>query len=227
MRVDVGGDDRGAMTTTLLHIVATPRQDQSTTLAVAQAYLDELDRQVPDLRVETVDLFRTDLPAVAGANIDTKYHLMHGAPIDDEARRSWRQIEDLIATFKGADQYLVSSPMWNLGIPYVLKYYIDCLIQPGYLFRYDETGVPVPMVHGRSMVCVTSRGGSYEPGSPMAALDFQEPYLRAIFGFVGISDIEFVNAQPVDVPGLRERALAAAVDQARELAGRPALAVPA
>jgi FMN-dependent NADH-azoreductase len=227
MREAAGADDGGAMTTTLLHIVATPRQHQSSTLAVADAYLDELARHVPDLRVETVDLFRTDLPAVAGANIDTKYNLMHGVPLDDEARRSWGQIEELIAAFKGADQYLVSSPMWNLGIPYVLKYYIDCLIQPGYLFRYDETGVPVPMINGRSMVCVTSRGGSYEPGSPMGALDFQEPYLRAIFGFVGISDIEFVNAQPVDVPGLRETALAAAVAQAREVAARPVLAIPA
>jgi FMN-dependent NADH-azoreductase len=215
------------MTTTLLHIVATPRQDQSTTLTVAQAYLDELARRVPDLRVETVDLFRTDLPAVAGSNIETKYHLMHGVPLDDEARRSWSQIEELVATFKLADLYLVTSPMWNLGIPYVLKYYIDCLVQPGYLFRYDEKGSPVPMIHGRSMVCVTSRGGSYEQGSPMAALDFQEPYLRAIFGFVGITDVEFVNAQPVDVPGLREPALAAAVEQAREIAGRPALAVSA
>jgi FMN-dependent NADH-azoreductase len=215
------------MTTTLLHIVATPRQDQSTTLTVAQAYLDELARHVPDLRIETVDLFRTDLPAVAGANIDTKYNLLHGVRIDTEAQRSWDPLEALIHTFLSADRYLISSPMWNFGIPYVLKYYIDCLVQPGYLFRYDETGTPQPMVHGRSMACVTSRGGSYEAGSPMAAFDFQESYLRAIFGFVGIRDIEFVNAQPVDVPGLREPAVEAAVALARVVATQQAVAVPA
>jgi FMN-dependent NADH-azoreductase len=67
----------------------------------------------------------------------------------------------------------------------------------------------------------------HEPDGPMAAFDFQEPYLRAILGFVGIRDIELLNAQPVDVPGLRETAVERAVAQARAMAARPALAVTA
>ena len=79
--------------------------------------------------------------------------------------------------------------------------------------------MPVPLVTGKKMVCVTSRGGDFGPSSPLHSYDFQEPYLRAIFGFIGITDIEFVNAQPVDVSQLREAALAVASTSAREAAG--------
>jgi FMN-dependent NADH-azoreductase len=202
----------------LLHVVATPRPDTSTTLQVSRAFLAELAAGCPDLAVSTVDLFRDDLPAVAGSNIDVKYGLMAGAPIGPGHRSSWERIEQLIEQFVAADYYLVSSPMWNLGIPYALKYYIDCLVQPGYVFSYDEHGVPVPLVTGRKMVCVTSRGGDFSAAGPLHAFDFQEPYLRAIFGFIGITDVEFVNAQPVDVSACREAALASAVAQARAVA---------
>ncbi len=110
--------------------------------------------------------------------------------------------------------------MWNLSIPYALKYYIDCIVQPSYTFMFDETGRPVPRVLGKSMVCVTSRGTYYSPGTPMHSYDYQEPYLRAIFGYIGVIDIDFINAQPMDItPHLRDAALARAIEQARALAG--------
>jgi FMN-dependent NADH-azoreductase len=105
---------------------------------------------------------------------------------------------------------------------YALKYYIDCIVQPGYLFRYDDRGQVVPLVHGKKLICVTSRGGDYGPASGRGAYDFQEPYLRAIFGLIGVTDIQFISAQPMDVaPDLREAALSAAIATARNLAPRP------
>ncbi|MEU8077971.1 NAD(P)H-dependent oxidoreductase [Catellatospora citrea] len=113
---------------------------------------------------------------------------------------------------------VITAPMWNLGLPYALKYYIDCVVQPGYLFRYDETGQVVPMVNGKRMVCVTSRGADYSAGTYLHPYDFQEPYLRTVFGFVGITDVRFIHAQPMDItPHQREAALTGAVPQAREL----------
>ena len=110
--------------------------------------------------------------------------------------------------------------MWNFNIPYALKYYIDAIVQPGYLFRYNEQGVPVGLCRGKRMVCVTTRGGDYTAGSPMQPYDVQEPYLRAIFGFVGIADIQFIHANLMDVnPELREAAISAGIEQARGLAG--------
>jgi FMN-dependent NADH-azoreductase len=206
----------------LLHIVACPRGTQSNTLRVAAAFEDGLRASHQDVEVEVVDLFDHDLPAIAGDNIEAKYTLMMGQPIDKGHAESWGQIERLIEHFTSADAYLISAPMWNLSIPYALKYFIDCIIQPGYVFRYNELGQAVPMVHGKKMVCVTSRGGDYAAPSPMNAYDFQEPYLRAIFGFIGITDITFVNAQPMDItPDLRELSIAAACQEARAIASEP------
>jgi FMN-dependent NADH-azoreductase len=209
----------------LLHVVATPRGDSSHTLPIARAYIDALLEARPDTEVEEVDLFTLDLPAIAGTNIRAKYMLMTGQPLDDEARESWADIERMNRHFLAADSYLLSVPMWNFTVPYVLKYYIDCIVQPGYAFRVEATGV-APLVLDRRMVCITSRGSDYSPGSPYEPYDFLEPYLRAIFGFIGITDIDFVNAQPMDYgPDLRAAAAAAATVSAQALARRPELEV--
>jgi FMN-dependent NADH-azoreductase len=202
----------------LLHIIATPRSRQSNTLQVSETFIGALAAQRPDVVVEVIDLFNYDLPAVAGDNIDAKYTLMMGQPIDKNHEESWSHIERLIEHFLSADAYVISSPMWNFGIPYALKYYIDCIVQPGYLFRYNEIGVPEPLVHGKKMVFVTARGADYSASSPMHVLDFQEPYLRSIFGFVGITDVASLVVQPTDIPGLREPAFASAIAEARALA---------
>ncbi|HST47648.1 FMN-dependent NADH-azoreductase [Jatrophihabitans sp.] len=192
----------------LLHVVASPRGTRSRTLTIANAFLQQLQAKHPELQVQTRDLFAADLPPVDGQNMDSKYRLMVGRPIDPGHAESWAHIEALIAEFLEADIYLVSAPMWNFSIPYVLKYYIDAIVQPRYLFGYDEHGVPVGLVHGKKMVCITTRGGDYSLGTPMNAYDAQESYLRQIFGFVGITDLQCINAQPMDLaPGTRAAAL--------------------
>lgn len=207
------------MNVKVLHVVATPRSDVSNTLRVSEALLDALGSQREDLQIETIDLYRHDLPGVAGENIENKYLLMGGASLDDTQVQAWKDIEDLIASFMAADLHVISAPMWNFSVPYALKYYIDAIVQPGYTFRYDEQGRAIGMVEGKRMICITTRGGDYSPGTPFHAYDFQEPYLRAIFGFIGITDIEFVNAQPMDItPDLREKAIADALQRADDLA---------
>ncbi|MDN4484502.1 FMN-dependent NADH-azoreductase [Demequina lignilytica] len=204
------------MSTRLLHIVCTPRGLASNTGRVSNAMLQEIETHDPDVDIRTIDLFNADLPAVAGTNIEAKYALMTGQALEDDARKSWRDIERNIALFLDADVYLLSVPMWNFGIPYVLKYYIDAIVQPGYLFRYDEQGVPHGLVNDRTMVVVTSRGADYSTG-PLASLDFVEGYLRTVFGFVGITDMTFFNVQPMDVSReLRNAAITSACKQVRE-----------
>ncbi|WP_040392395.1 FMN-dependent NADH-azoreductase [Catelliglobosispora koreensis] len=202
----------------VLHIIATPRGEKSNTLQVSAAFLDALAKHRQDIEIDVVNLFNADLPSLAGDNIEAKYTLMMGQPIDPSHEPSWRQIELLISRFLAADVYLISAPMWNFGIPYALKYYIDCIVQPGYLFEYNEMGYPVPLVQGKKMVCVTARGGDYSPHSPMHALDFQEPYLKSIFGFIGVTDLQFISLQPTDISTQRESAFAGALQKARSLA---------
>lgn len=207
----------------LLHVIASPRLDGSTTLKITDALLEELSLHVPDLSVDTLDLFQADLPAIAGDNIEAKYTLLSGLPIGREHVESWAQIEREIERFRAADAYVISAPMWNFGIPYALKYYIDCLVQPGYLFRFSEQGYPVPMLEGKRMVVVASSGSDYSATSPLHALDFYEPYLRTIFGFVGIGDLTFIRAHAVDVsPASREASVAEAIRHAKEVASSDA-----
>ena len=206
----------------LLHVIASPRLEGSTTLQISDKLIDELGTRRQDLEVETLDLFQADLPAIAGDNIEAKYTLLAGMPIGRDHADSWTQIEQEIVRFRAADAYVITAPMWNFGIPYALKYYIDCLVQPGYLFRFNEQGYPVPLLEGKRMIVVSSSGSDYSAQSPMHALDFYEPYLRAIFGFVGISEITFVRAHAVDVPGVREASIANALDHVREVAASDA-----
>ncbi len=205
----------------LLHIVAAPRAHESRTLRVSKAFIESMHAKYADLVVDEINVFQGDLPAVAGDNIETRYTLMFGTPIDKRHKESWAQIEALIQHFLTADVYLISTPMWNFSIPYALKFYIDAIMQPGYLFKYNEKGQAIGLVQGRKMVCVTSRGGDYSEGSPFRSYDFQEPYLRAIFGFVGITDMHFVSAQPMDVTlEMREAALKGAIERAQQLVGQ-------
>ncbi len=200
----------------LLHIISTPRGLASNTVRVSNVLLEELHEKYDELSVRTLDLFTADLPSVAGRNIESKYMLMTGQALDESSKDSWRNIEKNIEQFLDADVYLLTVPMWNFGVPYALKYYIDAIVQPGYLFRYDEEGRAQGLVKGKRMLCVTSRGGDYS-GGPLQAFDFVESYLRTIFGFVGITDVTFFNAQPMDVSlEARKAAIKKAIREVRQ-----------
>ncbi len=203
----------------LLHIIATPRLSESNTLRISYPFLDCLQAKHPNMTIETLDLFSEDLPAVAGENIEAKYSLMVGQPIDRRHAESWKEVEVLIERFLAADIYLISAPMWNFNIPYALKYFIDAIVQPHYLFEYNEQGVPVGLCQGKKMVCITTRGADYSAGNPLHPFDLQESYLRSIFGFVGITDMQFINAQPMDgTLEMRDAAIAAGIEEASVLA---------
>ncbi|MFH1723091.1 MAG: NAD(P)H-dependent oxidoreductase [Elusimicrobiota bacterium] len=181
----------------LLHIIATPRGEESRTLRVSRAFLDRFKAENPEGVIDELDLFKEELPPVGAKQAHAKYVLMAGGRLNGGTKSPWEDVERHIKKFLDADVYLVSAPMWNFGIPYVLKHYIDVIVQPGYLFRYNAQG-PEGLVKDKKMVVVTSRGGDYGEGTPAHAFDLQEPYLRAVFGFVGITDITFVHAQGMD-----------------------------
>ncbi len=184
----------------LLHIIATPRQDESRTLEVSKVFLDGFSAKYPDCQLDTLNVSTEKLPPLTVKRVNGKYALLAGKDLDKETKKAWGEIEQQIERFICADIYLISTPMWNFGIPYYLKHYIDVIVQPKYLFRYTPSG-PEGLVKGKKMIIITSRGGDYSPESPSHSYDYQEPYLRAIFGLVGLSDITFVNAEPLDALG--------------------------
>jgi FMN-dependent NADH-azoreductase len=219
--------DDGPAATRLLHVIATPRGLASNTARVSSCLLEALRDEDDELEVTTLDLFRADLPSVAGKNIESKYRLMTGQAIDEAAQDSWQQIERTIEQFMSADVYLFTVPMWNLGIPYVLKYYIDAIVQPGYLFRYTPDGQVEGLVKDKTMLLVISSGSDYAT-QPLASYNFVESYLRAIFGFVGLTDVHVFHANGMDMgPNLKKAGQRTAMAQAREFARSGAWRAPA
>jgi FMN-dependent NADH-azoreductase len=202
----------------LLHIIASPRGEKSRTLQISNEFINSFKQAYPDAEIETVDLFREELPQLSVAKVGGKYILMSGKELTGNEKEAWKEIEEQIERFKSADAYLISTPMWNFGIPYVLKQYIDIIFQPRYLFAYTENG-PEGLIKGKSLYIVTTRGGDYSPESPAHSYDQLEPYLKTAFGFIGFEDITFLNAQPMDAggPELSQQKLAEAKEKARNI----------
>jgi FMN-dependent NADH-azoreductase len=101
-----------------------------------------------------------------------------------------RLVDELLA----ADVLVLAAPMWNLSIPASLKAWIDLIVREGRTFAFTESGVAPLVPPGKRVFIFSARGGAYPAGSPMQALDFQEPYLRAILGIIGLTDVEFISA---------------------------------
>jgi FMN-dependent NADH-azoreductase len=196
----------------LLHIVATPREELSRTLKVSSAFLAGNQ----DWDVDELNLFTEELPELTYKNIDGKYQLLSGKDLSPATQKLWREILDHIGRFKNADGYLLSAPMWNFSVPYVLKQYIDLIVQPRYLFQYALDGKVEGLIRDKKMLVITSRGGDYA-AKEAKALDLQEPYLRTIFNLVGIANLRFIHAQPMDMgEELQKNKIAAAQQEAKD-----------
>jgi len=197
-----------------LHVIASPRGDKSRTLVVAAAFLQQFRNNHPDWLIDEINLFQETLPPLTARQVDGKYVLLGGKDLYGELRETWEEIEQQIQRFKDAEAYLISTPMWNFGIPYILKQYLDILIQPRYLFHYVKSR-PEGFLKGRRMVVISSRGGDYTAPDNLP-FDFVEPHLRAIFGFVGIVDIEFIKVEPLD--GVPAKAVKETIESASQKA---------
>lgn len=186
----------------LLHIIATPRAEESRTLKVSKVFLQTFKDNNPANKIDELNLYKEKLPELTAKRVDGKYVLLMGKELSPPLKAQWKEIIAQTERFLSADRYLISAPMWNFSIPYTLKHYIDVIVQPKYLFQYTEKG-PEGLAKNKKMAIITSRGGDYSADSPFHSYDYQEQYLRTIFGFVGITDIAFINAQPMDVQGLQ------------------------
>lgn len=180
----------------LLHIDSSALGAQSVSRELTAAVAAEWKRRNPGGKVVHRDLAANPLP--------------HWTPVYSADNPSGRVGGDVLEEFLAADTIVVGAPMYNFGIPSSLKAWIDRLAIPGRTFRYTENG-PEGLAGGRKVVIVSARGGLYSEGTPYAAADFQEPYLRQVFGFFGIDDVEIVRAEGVNLgPQQRADAIAAA-----------------
>lgn len=202
----------------LLHINAAPRGEESRTLQVSEVFLEAFQKGHPNWTIDELNLAKEKIPSLSMKQVNGKYLLLSGKELFGEYKDAWEEIIAHIERFLSADIYLVSTPMWNFSIPYLLKHYIDVIVQPKFLFRYNKDGSVEGLAKNKKMVVIASRGGDYTT-KETEPLDFQEPYLKAIFGFVGITDISCIKAQPMDMgKEKREERLSQAKKEALALA---------
>ena len=179
----------------LLYINASPRGEESYSKRTADAFLEAYEEQTPKIRVSRIDLFDYELPRFDSLAAEGKYALMQGFEASQEAKEAWKKVEAEIERFKGASIYLFAVPMWNFSIPYVLKQYIDIIVQPGYTFELGDDGY-VGLLKGKKSFSAFARGGAYPPESPAASFDYQKPYFESILAFMGIEKIESSVIEP-------------------------------
>ena len=213
----------------LLHIVASPRSESYST-QVAKAFLDSYRQARPDDRIETLDLFQADIPPFHAPQAKAKYAVSAGQSPRDEAEAAWQPVIKTINHFKGFDKYVLSSPMWNFNVPYRLKQYIDVIVQPSLTVAYSPEKGYTGLVAGKPLMLILARGATYAAGNPAQTFDFQESYLRCIFGFIGFTDIRTVCIQgtmqsPEQVEVATRKAIAEASLAAEEFAGELAMHV--
>ena len=136
----------------LLYIEASPRKSRSKSIEVAQFFLAKLQNAHPSVEIDKLDLWATELPDFDGDTVDAKYAILHGQPHTPDQAKAWQRVESVIERFKSADWYLFSLPMWNFGVPYVLKHLIDVIVQPGLTFSYSPAEGYKGLVTGKKAV---------------------------------------------------------------------------
>ena len=181
---------------TILHVDSSITGDNSASRAISAAVVERLKLENPVAELVRRDLVSTPLP-----------HLTLAAFNDSE----------VLDEFLAADTVVVGAPMYNFTLPTQLKAWIDRLAIAGRTFRYTADG-PQGLVKGKRVIVALARGGIYDPGSPAAALEHLETYLRGIFNFIGIEP-EFVAADGLNIsPEQRQQSIRAALGETRQLA---------
>jgi FMN-dependent NADH-azoreductase len=198
----------------ILLLNSSPRGDASHSGKVAAELVAQLRTNSKGATVTSRDLTADALPHIDDAFIT-------GRTVESD-KRSKAQNEAvalsdrLIAELSAADVVVIASPMINFGLATTLKAWFDYVLRAGVTFKYSEKG-PEGLMTGKKVYVVQARGGVYSQG-PAKALDFQEPYIRHLLGFIGITDVNFVLVEGVAYgPDAAAKAEKAAIDSIPEL----------
>ncbi|MDZ8024196.1 MAG: FMN-dependent NADH-azoreductase [Nostoc sp. SerVER01] len=180
----------------ILHIDSSPRSERSHSRELSKEFITAWKAAHPEDAIAYRDLGRhpvphVDEPWIAAAFSPSETHT-------PELTAAIRISDELIDEFLAADRYVFGVPMYNLNIPSTFKAYIDQIVRVNKTFAIDAQGGYKGLVEGKKAVIITARGGDFSTTSPFAAYDFQEPYLRAILGFIGLTDIQFINANSLN-----------------------------
>jgi FMN-dependent NADH-azoreductase len=196
--------------TTLLHLSSSPRKSDSESLALAATFLETFRGANPDVTIDTWDLWDGSLPSFGTDAVGAKMRTFAGERPIGAQEAAWDRARLAFERFDAADLYLFTVPMWNAGVPYILKQFIDVVSQPGMVFGFDpERGYTGLLEGKRAAVIYTS--GVYGLGRPpQFGADFQQPFFEDWLRWTGIDDITSIAFRPniatADAEGARRRA---------------------
>jgi FMN-dependent NADH-azoreductase len=183
----------------------------SVTRRLTAKFAEEWNKKYPDGEVIQRDLSATALPLITDDWSTTQVEDSKLMP----AQRSYLSASDeLIKELEAADTVVIGAPMYNFSIPSSLKAWIDQIVRIGKTVGYGPNG-PQGLLGRKKVVVITSRGGAYEKDTAREAFDFQEPYLRHILGFIGLTDVTFIHAENQ----AREEAAVLFADAAERIGG--------
>ncbi|MEH1875199.1 FMN-dependent NADH-azoreductase [Nostoc sp.] len=191
----------------ILHIDSSPRGERSHSRELSKEFVSGWKAAHPEDAIAYRDLGHYPVPHVNEAWIAAAFSPpeTHTPELTEALRIS----DELIDEFLAADRYVFGVPMYNFNIPSTFKAYIDQIVRANRTFAVDAQGLR-GLVEGKKAVIITARGSDFSPTSPFVAYDFQEPYLRAVFGFIGLTDIQFINANSLNQGDARTQSLSEA-----------------
>jgi FMN-dependent NADH-azoreductase len=177
---------------TLLRVDSSPFPGEASfSRQLTSEFVAQWRESNPDGRVIARDLAQTSLAPVNAGWIAAVYTPDANRTPDQSALLATS--DELIAELQAADEYVFGVSMHNFSIPSSLKLWIDQIARAGKTFSY-ENGTPAGLLRNKKATFMVATGGVYEQGTPMAALNHIEPYLRSVFGFLGVKDVTFINA---------------------------------
>jgi FMN-dependent NADH-azoreductase len=208
------------MSHTILVVDSSPSGERSVSRRLTARVLSELKAKHPDSTIVKRDLSADPFPHLDGLTIGAFFTPPEqwNASLTDAVRRSDAAIDEVLA----ADVIVVGAPMYNLGIPSGLKAWIDHIVRPGRTFKYGAAGPEGLIPSGKKIIVVSARGGVFSAGAEKA-FDFQETYLEAVLGFIGLRDVSFVRAEGLSMgPEAASAAISSAEAQAAAVVHRAA-----
>jgi FMN-dependent NADH-azoreductase len=179
----------------LFHLRCSPRPGSASS-AGAETFLAQFRQARPAWDIDLQDLWRETLPEFDGEALEAKYARLAGRPFSDPERDAFAVVERMALRFSLADRVLISSPMWNFGVPYKLKQWFDLIVQPGLTFTFSAAEGYRGLVKDRPTVVILASGSDFVTGMNRGRIDMATPYLRDILRFVGVRSVRFVAIGP-------------------------------
>ena len=192
----------------LLHIDSSILGDNSVSRQLTAQIVDSWKASHPGTDVSYLDL-ATDTPSHLSAD-SLGFRMPAGSALSDVQMRENVVSEALVSQFLASDVIVIGAPLYNFAIPSQLKSWNDRIAQVGRTFHYTDKG-PQGLAGGKTVIVASTRGGVYSTTEASRAMEHQESYLQAVFGFLGITDVRFVRAEGLAMgDAMRAQALAAA-----------------